>query len=56
MDLSKIADVRERAFFERRKQEVINRNGSNFQGGAGYGAPSGYQYGTGGYGNDLPDF
>jgi len=48
--------VRERAFFERKKQVVTNRNNSNFQGGGGYEAPSGYQYDTGGYKNDLPDF
>jgi hypothetical protein len=64
IDLSKIVDVKERAFFERKKQEILNRNSSDFQfysstqfsGGAGYGGPSGYQYGSGGYGNDLPDF
>ena len=39
-----------------KKQEVINRNSSDFQGGGGYGAPSGYQYGTGGYENDLLNF
>lgn len=56
MDLYNIADVKEHAFFERKKQEVINRNSSDFQGGAGYGALSRYQYGTGGYRNALPDF
>ena len=56
MDLNKIADMREHAFFERRKQKVINKNSSDFQGEAGYEAPSRYQNGTGGYENDLPDF
>ncbi|XP_020244904.1 uncharacterized protein LOC109823003 [Asparagus officinalis] len=64
IDLSKIVDVREHAFFERKKQQIISRNSGDFQfdssthvsGGTGYWGPSGYQYGTGSYGNDLPEF
>ncbi|XP_020262268.1 uncharacterized protein LOC109838222 [Asparagus officinalis] len=50
IDLSKIVDVREPVFFERKKQQIIRRNSGDFQfdssthvlGGTGYWGPSGY--------------
>ena len=63
MVLCKIADVRKRVFFEMKKKKIVNRNSSDFQfgssaqsGRARYGGPLRYQYDTGDYGNDLPDF